>query len=212
SARGHELGQLLIAQSLTRRLDAASVYYRSRPFMLGSGLTAEEAFASDMARAGGMSEGRGEGVVFNMPRGGRALVLPMAADVGSQYTVAAGWAQAICYRHSQLDEEDVAGSIAVVFGGEGSVASNGFWSALTMATTLSLPLLFVIEDNSYAISVKSGLQTPGGNIAAILAAVQGLNLWDGDVCAPEQTAKLVEIAVAHVREWNGSGLLRLTVP
>ena len=81
-----------------------------------------------------------------------------------------------------------------------------------MATTLSLPLLFVIEDNNYAISVKSGLQTPGGNIAANLASFQGLNLWDGDGCAPEQTAKLVETAVAHVREWNGPGLLRLTVP
>lgn len=212
SARGHELGQLLVAQCLTRPLDAASVYYRSRPFMLGSGLTAEEAFASDMARSGGMSEGRDVGVVFNMPRRGRALVLPMAADVGSQYTVAAGWAQAICYRHRQLGEESAAGSIGVVFGGEGSVASNGFWSALTIATTLSLPLLFVIEDNNYAISVKSGLQTPGGNIAANLAAFQGLNIWDGDGCAPEAAAKLVETAVAHVREWNGPGLLRLTMP
>lgn len=212
SARGHELGQLLIAQSLTRRLDAASVYYRSRPFMLGSGLTAEEAFASDMARAGGMSEGRDVGVVFNMPRRERALVLPMAADVGSQYTVAAGWAQAICYRHTQLDEEDVAGSIAVVFGGEGSVASNGFWSALTMATTLSLPLLFVIEDNSYAISVKSWLQTPGGNIATNLAAFRGLKIWDGDGCVPDEAARLVSDAVAYTREWNGPALLRLTMP
>ena len=76
SARGHELGQLLIAQLLDRPFDAASVYYRSRPFMLGSGLTLAEALAADMARAGGFSEGRDVGVVFNMPRRGRALVLP----------------------------------------------------------------------------------------------------------------------------------------
>lgn len=119
SARGHELGQILLAQLLTKPMDAASVYYRSRPFVLGSGLTAEEALASDMARAGGMSEGRDVGVVFNMPRRGRALILPMAADVGSQFTPAAGWAQAICYRRSVLGEEVVADSIAVVFGGEG---------------------------------------------------------------------------------------------
>ena len=43
SARGHELGQLLISQLLDRPMDGASVYYRSRPFMLGSGLTVEEA-------------------------------------------------------------------------------------------------------------------------------------------------------------------------
>lgn len=212
SARGHELGQLLLAQMLTRPLDAASTYYRSRPFMLGSGLTAEEAFASDMARAGGMSEGRDVGVVFNMPRRGRALVLPMAADVGSQFTPAAGWAQAICYRYTVLGEQPAAGSIAVVFGGEGSVASNGFWSALTMATTLRLPLLFVIEDNGYAISVKSRLQTPGANIAANLESFQGLEIWDGDGCDPVGTAGLVERAVSFVRGWNGPGLLRLTVP
>ncbi|WP_374689032.1 transketolase C-terminal domain-containing protein [Promineifilum sp.] len=212
SARGHELGQLLLAQLLTRPLDAASVYYRSRPFMLGSGLTLEEAFASDMARAGGMSEGRDVGVVFNLPRRGRALVLPMAADVGSQFTPAAGYAQAIGYRRDQLGEADAAGSIAVVFGGEGSVASNGFWSALTMATTLRLPLLFVIEDNNYAISVKSWLQTPGGNIAANLASFRDLAIWDGDGTAPAEAAALAAAAVAHVRDGGGPGLLRLTVP
>ena len=211
SARGHELGQLLLAQLLDRPLDAASVYYRSRPFMLGSGLTLEEALAADMARAGGFSEGRDVGVVFNMPRRGRALVLPMAADVGSQFTPAAGWAQAIGYRRDQLAEAAVADSIAVVFGGEGSVASNGFWSALTLATTLRLPLLFVIEDNNYAISVKSWLQTPGGNIAAHLASFRDLAIWDGSGVEPEATAALVAAAVAHVRG-GGPGLLRLTVP
>lgn len=212
SARGHELGQLLVAQLLTRPFDAASVYYRSRPFMLGSGLTLEEALASDMARAGGMSEGRDVGVVFNMPRRGRALVLPMAADVGSQFTPAAGWAQAIRYRREQLGESEIADSIAVVFGGEGAVASNGFWSALTMATTLRLPLLFLIEDNNYAISVKSWLQTPGGNIAANLAAFRDLAVWDGSGIEPAATAELVEAAVAHVRGGAGPALLRLTVP
>src|SRR5258708_25595557 len=55
SASGHELGQLLISQLLDHPFDAASAYYRSRPFMLGSGLTVEEAFASDMARVSGSS-------------------------------------------------------------------------------------------------------------------------------------------------------------
>lgn len=212
SARGHELGQLLVAQLLDRPFDAASVYYRSRPFMLGSGLTLEEALASDMARAGGTSEGRDVGVVFNMPRRDRALVLPMAADVGSQFTPAAGWAQAIRFRRDHLGETAIGDSIAVVFGGEGSVASNGFWSALTIATTLRLPLLFVIEDNNYAISVKSWLQTPGGNIAANLASFRDLAIWDGSGVEPVVTAALVEEAVTHVRSGAGPGLLRLTMP
>lgn len=212
SARGHEIGQLLIAQMLTRSFDAASVYYRSRPFMLGSGLTAEEALASDMARVGSLTEGRDVGVTFNMPRRNRAVVFPMSGDVASQYTPAAGWAQAVRYRHEQLKEDKAAGCIAVAFGGDGSVAGNGFWSALTMATTLKLPLLFFIEDNTYAISVRSTLQTPGGNIAANLASFKNLKIWDGDGSDPAEAAELVSSAVSHVRSWEGPALLRLTVP
>ncbi len=212
SARGHELGQILLSQLLTRPMDGASVYYRSRPFMLGSGLTLEEAFASDMARPGGLSAGRDVGVVFNMPTRGRATVLPMAGDVGSQFTPAAGWAQALRYRAETLGQEELRGSICVVFGGDGAVATNGFWSALTIATTLKLPLLFVIEDNGYAISVKSPLQTPGANIAANLAAWQNLKIWDGDGTQPQETAVLVHDAVTYTRQWQGPALLRLTVP
>jgi 2-oxoisovalerate dehydrogenase E1 component len=211
SARGHELGQILVGQLLDRPLDAGSAYYRSRPFLLSSGLTAEEAMASDMARPGGVSAGRDVGVVFNLPRRERATILPMAGDVGSQYTPAAGWAQAIQYKVEQLGESDAAGSISVVFGGDGSVATNGFWASLTIATTLNLPMLFVIEDNGYAISVVKKLQTPGGNIADNLAAFNNLTIWQGSGTDPGETADLVETAVNYVRE-NGPGLLRLVVP
>jgi 2-oxoisovalerate dehydrogenase E1 component len=212
SAKGHELGQLLISQLLDRPLDAAGAYYRSRPFMLGSGLTIEEAFASDMARPGSVSAGRDVGVVFNMPQRGRATILPMAGDVGSQYTPAAGWAQAIVYRSRELGEVELADSIVVAFGGDGSVATNGFWSSLTMATTLNLPLLYVIEDNGYAISVLGQLQTPGGDIAANLKAFENLTTWNGSGTEPSETAELAHTALQHVRGGNGPGLLRLTVP
>lgn len=212
SASGHELGQLLISQLLTRPFDAASCYYRSRPFMLGSGLTVEEAFASDMARTTSISGGRDVGVVTNLPRRHRALILAGAADVGSQYTPAAGWAQAIRYRAQQLGEAHLADSIVVAFGGEGSVAANGFWSGLTIATTLNLPILFVIEDNSYAISVKGSLQTPGNNIAANLASFTNLAVWDSSGTQPAEVAEKVFAAVKHVRDGNGPGLLRLAVP
>lgn len=212
SARGHELGQLLLSQLLTHPFDAASAYYRSRPFILGSGLTPVEAFASDMARIGGVSGGRDVGVVANLPRRGRALILPMAGDVGAQFTPAAGWAQAITYRARELGETAPADSIVLVFGGDGAVATNGFWSALTIATTLELPLLFVVEDNGYAISVEGPAQTPGGNIAANLVSFHKLKIWDGSGTRPQETADLVYEAVNYMREWRGAGLLRLTVP
>lgn len=210
SARGHELGQLLLSQLMTHPMDAASAYYRSRPFILGCGQTVEEAFASDMARVGSVSGGRDVGVVANMPPRGRAAIIPMAGDVGSQFTPAAGWAQALLYRTHQLREAN--GSIVLVFGGDGAVATNGFWSALTMATTLNLPLLFVVEDNGYAISVEGPAQTPGGNIAANLASFKNLKIWDGSGTRPAETAELVYEAVEYMRTWQGAGLLRLTVP
>jgi 2-oxoisovalerate dehydrogenase E1 component len=212
SARGHELGQLLISQLLTRPFDAIGPYYRNRPCLLGSGLTLEEAFASDMARPGGLSGGRDVGVVFHLPRRHRALVLPTAGDVGSQYTPSAGYAQGICYRVKQLGDAEAADSIVVVFGGDGSVATNGFWSSLTIATTLQLPMLFVIEDNGYAISVKGAQQTPGSNIATNLASFKNLKIWDGSGTNPPETAELIHAAIQYVRSGNGAGLLRLTVP
>ncbi len=214
-----EIARLCLSSRLMDELEEQELapqghvaYYRSRPFMLGSGLTLDEALGSQMSRGGGISDGRDVGVSFNLPRRHRALVLPMAGDVGSGYTPAAGWAQALVYRKRQLGDEAVGDSIAVSFGGDGSVAASGFWSSLTIATTLKLPLLFVIEDNGYAISVTGPAQTPGANIAANLASFKNLTIWDGSGTNPEQTARLVVAAVSYVRAWQGPGLLRITVP
>lgn len=212
SAKGHELAQVLLAQTLDHLHDAAGVYYRSRPFLLASGLTSEEALAADMARSGSPSEGRDVGVVFNLPRRSGPTILPASGDVGAQYTPAAGWAQAILYRQRVLGEEDWRGAVAVALGGDGSVATNGFWSALTIATTLHLPMLFFIEDNRYGISVPASLQTPGGDIAANLAAFKDLLVLSGDGSDPAEAWSLITEAVAHVRSNKGACLLRLRVP
>ena len=103
-----------------------------------------------------------------------------AGDVGSQYTPCAGWSQSIRYHAEVLGETDWNGAIAVVAGGEASVATNGFWSALTLATTLSLPMLFFIEDNGLGISVRGDMQTPGGDIARNLRSFENLFVRSGD--------------------------------
>ena len=215
SAGGHELVQVLLAQVLDHPHDAAAVYYRSRPFLLAAGLSAAEALAAGMARAGSPSEGRDVGVVFNLPQGdGRAgpAILPASGDVGAQYTPAAGWAQAIRYRSRGLGEAAWEGAIAVACGGEGSTAANGFWAALNMAATLRLPLLFVIENNHYGLSVPSLLQTPGGEIAPNLASFGGLKTLSGDGADPQECWKQIRAAVSHVRSGEGPCLLELRVP
>ena len=136
----------------------------------------------------------------------------MSGDVGSQYTPSVGWAQAITYYRDVLGDKSYDRSIAVVLGGEASAATNGFWSALTIATTLKLPILFYIEDNGYGISVPSELQTPGGNIAANLASFKNLYIKEGDGSDPAEAASLFEDVIDYTRAGNGPALLRLRVP
>ena len=210
SARGHDMAQVLLGLQL-KDGDAACGYYRSRPMLLSLGVDLADALGSGMGLAGGYSDGRDIGVVFNYPNPGGAHALPMCGGVGAQYTPAAGWAQAIKYKKDVLGEgpDD---AMALVLGGDASAATGGFWSALTIATTQQLPLLMYIEDNGYGISVPSEYQTPGKDIAANLASFRGLTIFNGDGTEPEQAAELIAKAVTHVRTKRSPALLRLTVP
>jgi len=212
SARGHELAQVLLGTLLTEKRDAASGYYRSRPLLLTLGLSVADALKSGMAKGGGICDGRDIGVVFNMSNDDGPTVLPMAGGVGTQYTTTAGWAHAIKYYAETLQDPDYKKSIAVVLGGDGSVATNGFWAALNIATTRKLPMLFFIEDNGYGLSVPSTVQTPGGNIATNLAAFGDLIIMNADTMKPEETVTAIHEAVAKVRAGKGTVLLRLVMP
>jgi 2-oxoisovalerate dehydrogenase E1 component len=212
SARGHEVAQVILGSLVDHRHDAVSAYYRSRPVLLALGLDLEDAFASPLGRSGGFSDGRDIGVVCNLPRKDGPIVIPMSGDVGSQYTPTAGWAQAARYHRDVLGDKSWDGAIGVVLGGEASVATNGFWSSLTMATTLSLPMLFYIEDNGLGISVRSDMQTPGANIAKNLASFGDLFIRDGDGTDPAESAALLAECVDFVRAGKGPALVRLTVP
>jgi 2-oxoisovalerate dehydrogenase E1 component len=212
SARGHDVAQTILGSLIDRPHDAASAYYRSRPLLLALGLSIQDAFASPLGRAGGFSDGRDIGVVCNLPNRDGPIVLPMSGDVGSQYTPCAGWAQAIGYHANVLRDPSWKGAIGVVLGGEASVATNGFWSALTMATTLSLPMVFYVEDNGLGISVRGDLQTPGGDIASNLQSFENLFIQSGDGTDPADSARCLAACVEHARKGNGPALVRLTVP
>jgi 2-oxoisovalerate dehydrogenase E1 component len=213
SARGHDVAQIILASLLDHPGDAASGYYRSRPLLLALGLDLENAIAGPMMRAGGMSDGRDIGVVFNLPKkNNMPCFLPMSGGVGAQYTPVSGWAESIIYKTRQMGDNNYAGAIGVALGGDASTSSSGFWAALNNATTRELPMLFYIEDNGYGISVPTDVQTPGGDIAKNLAAYKNLYILDGDGCDPQQTATYLARAIQHIREGHGPALVRLTVP
>jgi pyruvate/2-oxoglutarate/acetoin dehydrogenase E1 component len=132
--------------------------------------------------------------------------------VGAQYTPAAGWAQAVQYHRDVLGEKDWDKAIAVAHGGEGSIAANGFWAALNIASTRKIPMLFFIEDNAFAISVRSHLQTPGADLSSNLRGFKHLCIIDGDGSDPEDAPQKIAEAVANVRAGKGPCLLHLRVP
>ena len=214
SARGHDLAQILLGSLLTHPHDAATGYYRSRPFVLSLGLDVEEAVAAPMAKSGGYSDGRDIGVVCNYPNVDRkgAMLFPMCGGVGAQYSPIAGWAQSIVYHRDQLKNSSYIGAIGVSMGGDASMSTSGFWASLNISTTNNLPHLFYIEDNGYGISVPQTLQTPGGDQVTNLAAYKNLKIIDGDGTDPIKTPLLIKEAVDYVRSGVGPCLLRLKVP
>ncbi|RTE64924.1 pyruvate dehydrogenase [Amphritea opalescens] len=214
SARGHDFAQIILGSLLTHPHDAATGYYRSRPFVMSLGIDLDEVVASPMAKEGGYSDGRDIGVVCNFPNPERtgAMLFPMCGGVGAQYSPIAGWAQSIVYHRDQLEDDRYTGAIGVSMGGDSSMSTSGFWAALNISTTHHLPHLFYIEDNGYGISVPQTEQTPGGDQVANLKAYKNLYIVDGDGTDPEQTPILIKEAVDYVRSGKGACLLRLKVP
>jgi len=192
-AMGHDLVQVLTALLMEHEKDSASVYYRSRPLALALGMKPEDIFYANMGK------GRDVGMMYYL----RGKILPTVGDVGGQFPKAVGWAQAIRYKGWD-------GAVAVAMGGDGSIASNGFWSALNIATTLNLPMVFVIEDNGWGIGVPSYLQTPGGNIAENLRSFKNLTVLEGRGYIPEETYRVLKDGFEIARK-NRVVLIRFEV-
>lgn len=212
SAKGHELSQAILAQVLRQGHDAATVYYRSRPFVIGAGMTYEESFAGPLARVGSRNGGRDIGVVHHLPNRNGVTVLPASGDVGAQYTPCVGWAQSIKYRQSVMKDQTWQGAVAVALGGDASTATSGFWAALNIATTQKLPMVFFIEDNQLGISVPGTFQTPGGNISQNLGAFANLRIVECDGTAPDEASRMISKTIEHVRETQSPALIHLHVP
>lgn len=211
SAKGHEIPQLVAAALLNHAHDGATVYYRSRPLMLGVGLTPFEAFASNMHKLEGVSGGRDIGVVFNHRQPGGVTVLPASGDVGAQFTPAIGWAQAVQYRAGELGQREYEGAVALAHAGDGATATNGFWSALNIAAPRKLPYIMLIEDNQYALSVPWRYQTAAPSVVDNLGSFQHLAIQSvegGDI--PALYAAL-RGAITSARQ-GGAQLVHVRVP
>jgi 2-oxoisovalerate dehydrogenase E1 component len=211
-AKGHEIPQLITAALLDHPHDGATAYYRSRPLMLGVGLSPFEAFASNMHKLEGVSGGRDIGVVFNHKQPGGVTVLPASGDVGAQFTPAIGWAQAVKYRAESMGEQEYRGAVGLAHAGDGATSTNGFWSAINIAAQHRLPYIMLIEDNRYALSVPWRYQTAAPSVVDNLANFQGVRIRSvegGDIPALYDALRQ---AVEGARNGEGPQLAHVKVP
>lgn len=156
SSRGHEKVQIAMAMMLQKGRDWFFPYYREKALMVGLGMPLKDIFLHMLSKADDPSGGgRNMSEHFSSP--GLRVVSPTACT-GTQYLAAVGMAKAI--RKEGRDE------VVYVSSGEGATSEGEFFEALNYAGREKLPVLFVVQNNGYAISVPQRQQT-GGHIHQI---------------------------------------------
>jgi 2-oxoisovalerate dehydrogenase E1 component len=202
SSLGHEMIGVLCGQQLQAGVDWALPYYRDRAFAIGFGCRLEDLFAAFLTRDIPHHSG---GRMMPEHFCHKAMHIPCQSSVvGSQFLQAVGVAKGL-----QITGQ---GGIVYVSGGDGATSQGDFHEALNFAALHRLPLLFVIQDNGWAISVPVSQQTTGGSIAKIASGYEGLSVFEVDGCNFEQVSKTVSEAVAKVRLQEGPALLVAHVP
>ena len=89
--------------------------------------------------------------------------------------------------------------------GEGSTSQGEFWEALNTASNQKLPVIFMVEDNGYAISVPVEVNTPGGNISRLVANFPNFHFAEMDGTDAEASLRAFQAAAEHCRAGHGPG-------
>jgi len=210
SGAGHEAIQVAIAKHLRPGSDWFYFYYRDRAFALALGQTPLDHLLQAVgAEADPASGGR------QMPAhyGARDLrIVSTSSPTGTQFLQAVGTAEA-GWRAKQLAElrevmeafED--DEVAVVCTGDGTTSEGEFWEALNTACNLKLPVVFLVEDNEYAISVPVEVQTAGGSVSKLLTGFPDLEIIECDGTDLLDSYRASGEAVAYARSGKGPALL-----
>jgi 2-oxoisovalerate dehydrogenase E1 component len=204
SGAGHEGVLTAFAKVLKPKHDYFIPYYRDRALCLGLGMTAYEMLCQANGNTGDIaSHGR------QMPShwGHVGLnIISKSSCTGTQFLQACGVAEAgLHLKKMNLKDGPVYHEKEIVYvsSGEGTTSQGEFWEALTTASVNKLPVLFMVEDNGYAISVPVSVQTPGGSISKALANFPGLKIFEFDGnCPIESYAAAVE-AEKYLRAGHG---------
>lgn len=163
---GHEAVQVAMASCLKPRHDWLYPYYRDMALVSAVGMTNREFFLNILNKAEDPNSG---GRQMPMHYGHKELnIITQSSPTGTQFLQAVGAASAIRYRGG--DE------IVYVSCGEGTTAQGAWHEALNWAARQKLPIVFLVQNNKFAISVRIDEQIAGGSVASISSGYSGLEV------------------------------------
>lgn len=212
---GHEAVQAAAAMLLKPGHDWFFFYYRDRALAYGLGYTAKEMF---LGSVGSVEDPASGGRQMPSHWGQKDLnIFTTSSPTGSQFLQAVGAAEAILRAEAGGLQEQLgirSDEVVLTTTGDGTCSQGEFWEAVSNAVNLKVPVVFLVQDNGYAISVPSEVQYPGGNVAALLKGYEphGLLIVDDvDGCDPVASYEALAKAIAHARARRGPALVRAKV-
>jgi 2-oxoisovalerate dehydrogenase E1 component len=222
SCAGHEA--LLVAAGMALRpgYDWFFPYYRDRAICLTLGNTVEEQLLQSVGAAADTASG-GRQMPSHWSSSRLNIVTP-SSSTATQCLHAIGCAEAGRYfnRHPEAAEKAAAGAadyraykdvkfhcdeVVYVSIGEGSTSQGEFWESLNTASNLKLPVVYVVEDNGYAISTPVEANTPGGNISRLIANFPHFHFAEIDGTDAIASYRAMVDAVAYCRAGHGPALV-----
>ncbi len=214
SGAGHEAILVAAGLSLRPAYDWFYPYYRDRALCLALGVTPYEMFLQAVGAADDpASHGR------QMPShwGNRPLhIVSQSSPTGTQCLQAVGTAEAgLLYgKLGGIDDRDSrfrADEVVYVSLGDGTTSEGEFWESLNTACTRRLPVVYLVEDNGWAISVPVEVQTPGGDITQLVRSFPGLFTTTCDGTDLLDSHRAMQEAVAYARARRGPSLVHASV-
>ena len=210
SSAGHEAVTTAAGIVLRPTYDWFYLYYRDRALCLQLGMTGEEMLLSAVGAATDPNSGGRQ-----MPShwGHKSLnIVSTSSPTGTQFLQAIGSAEAIV-RAKQLGLSDGFEKDEVVLctTGDGTTSEGEFWESLNNACNLKLPIVYLVEDNGYAISVPVEVNTAGGSISKLVASFPDLHIEEVDGCDFVASYQAMQRAVEYARKRKGPALVHAHV-
>ena len=214
SGAGHEAIGIAAGLVLKAGYDWFCPYYRDRALCLQLGLTPLDML---LAAVGAKDDPNSAGRQMPSHWGHPNLnIISGSSPTGTQVLHGVGAAEAgvIYSRVPQIPDREARfhpDEIAYISLGDGATSEGEFWEALNTACTKSLPVLFVVEDNGYAISVPVEVQTPGGDISRLVRSFPGLKVESIDGTDFFESLRAMREAAEYVRARKGPAFVHALV-